>query len=101
MQTWCSESIPKVFREELLEQRDPLPVSVKALTVEEDPYCLALIQHFASLVPIAQQARKPMFDLKQRDGIGGGQIQAVVRCRRVFEELVRKLVGKPGETAGH
>jgi hypothetical protein len=63
-------------------------------TVEDDPCCLAQIRHFASLVPIAQQARKPMFDLKQSDGIGGGQIQAVARCRREFEALVQRLLGR-------
>jgi cellulose biosynthesis protein BcsQ len=29
-----------------------------------------------------------------RGGIGGGQIQAVARCRREFETLVRKLVAR-------
>jgi chromosome partitioning protein len=82
-----AESIPSTFRHEVLGRVDDEDVSV-----DEDPYCLALIRHFASLVPIAQQARKPMFDLKQSDGIGGGQIQAVARCRREFEALVQRLV---------
>ncbi len=83
-----AESIPATFRNEVLgtDHGDP------AVSVESDPYCLASIRHFASLVPIAQQARKPMFDLKQSDGIGGGQIQAVARCRVEFEALVKKLV---------
>jgi hypothetical protein len=82
-----AELIPETFREAVLGEAEP-----SIANVEEDPYCLAQIRHFASLVPIAQQARKPMFDLKQSDGIGGGQIQAVHRCRRDFESLVRRLL---------
>lgn len=67
--------------------------------VGDDPCCLASIRHFASLVPIAQQARKPMFDLKQSDGIGGGQLQAVIRCRKDFEMLVRKLLDRMSAVA--
>lgn len=62
------------------------------LAIEQDDQCIALIKHFASLVPIAQIARKPIFDLKQADGIGGGHIQAVARARREFSELVDRLL---------
>jgi hypothetical protein len=55
-----------------------------------------MLKHFASLVPYAQQARKPLFDLKGADGVGGGQIQAVYRARKEFEQLVQKLRGLLG-----
>lgn len=60
-------------------------------SIEQDPYCIATLKHFASLVPIAQTARKPMFDLRQADGIGGGQALAVKRCRDEFERLVAEV----------
>lgn len=66
--------------------------SSTAVPFEEDEHCLALIPHYASLVPIAQQAHKPIFDLKQADGIGGGQIQAVARCRINFTRIAENLV---------
>jgi len=84
-----AEAIPATFRKEVLGLEGEGSVSVEA-----DSHCLASIRHFASLVPIAQQARKPMFDLKQSDGIGGGQIQAVARCRGEFEQLVHKIVDR-------
>ncbi|MBI4820463.1 MAG: ParA family protein [Deltaproteobacteria bacterium] len=62
----------------------------------EDPNCIFTIRHMASLAPIAQLARKPMFDLKQADGIGGGLIQAVARCREDFRELTRRLLERLG-----
>jgi chromosome partitioning protein len=81
------EAIPTTFRADVLgHATGPAP------TVEADPFCLATIRYFATLVPIAQQAGKPMFDLKQSYGIGGGQIQSVHRCRQVFEQLVKRLI---------
>ncbi len=62
-----------------------------------DPYCLATVRHFASLVPLAQLARKPMFDLKQADGIGGVQFNAVARCKREFEVLANRLIQQLSE----
>jgi len=85
-QRWVSQ-IPAVFHAEVL--KTPRKRWPKA--VDDDTYCIALLKHFASLVPIAQQARKPIFDLKQADGVGGGQIQAVARARSEFTELARAI----------
>ena len=68
----------------------------EGLTVANDPHCLALLPHYASLVPIAQEARKPIFDLKQADGVSGGQTQAVARCRTNFEGIARTLLDRLG-----
>ncbi|HEX5747185.1 MAG TPA: AAA family ATPase [Archangium sp.] len=80
--------IPNWFHRFVLEEEPP----PSSLTVEQDAQCIAFIKHFASLVPLAQQVRKPLFDLKQADGIGGGQIQAVARCRQQFTKLVDLLL---------
>jgi cellulose biosynthesis protein BcsQ len=68
--------------------------SKAAATFEVDPNCIFTIKHMSSLAPIAQLARKPMFDLKQADGIGGGQIQAVKRCRDDFRALTRNILSR-------
>lgn len=88
---WASQ-IPAVFHEAVLET----PAARRPQTVEEDGYCIAMLKHFASLVPLAQIVRKPIFELKQSDGIGGGQIQAVARARAEFEQLVQKLTALLG-----
>jgi len=83
---WATQ-IPAVFHEHVLgegEERWPE-------TPEDDPYCIAMLKHFASLVPLAQLSRKPIFDLKQADGISGGQIQAVAKARTEFEDLVKRI----------
>lgn len=81
------KQIPAVFHGEVLGEAAP----PAALQVDTDGACIARLKHFASLVPLAQLARKPMFDLKRADGIGGGQIQAVANCRSEFEVLARAL----------
>lgn len=83
-----AEQIPAVFHRDVLRS----PASTPIPKLEEDPSCIAQVKHFSSLVPIAQAARKPMFDLKQADGIGGGQIQSVARCRQAFEALAQNVV---------
>jgi len=82
---WAGQ-IPAVFHEHVLAEKKDFP-----RRMEDDPCCIAMLKHFASLVPTAQLARKPIFDLKQADGIGNGQIQAVARARNEFTELVEKL----------
>lgn len=84
-----STRVPGVFYEHVLRQ----PRSKWPARYEQDPYCLAMLKHFASLVPFAQLARKPIFELKQADGISGGQIQSVARARAEFEALVDKIRG--------
>jgi chromosome partitioning protein len=86
---WASK-IPWYFHHYVLEEND----ADEDLQIEDDEQCIALIKHFASLVPIAQIAKKPIFDLKQADGIGGGQLQAVARCRKEFDGLVTRLLKK-------
>jgi chromosome partitioning protein len=62
------------------------------LTIHNDPSCLGLLKHYASLVPLAQSARKPIFALKQADGIGGGQIQSVAHARKQFSTFADTLL---------
>ena len=44
--------------------------------------CLAQLKHYRSLMPLAQEARKPMFLLTPADGALGGHFQAAQACRR-------------------
>jgi len=82
-----AELIPSTFREKILDEAS----TEKRVQMSDDPYCIARIKHFASLVPYAQQARKPMFDLRRADGVSGGQVQAVASCRKQFQQLVDAL----------
>jgi chromosome partitioning protein len=43
-------------------------------------------------MPLAQEARKPMFLLKPGDGAFGGHQQAVSECYRSFRSLTDSIV---------
>jgi len=87
-ESWTAQ-IPSVFHECFLQERF-------SRSIDEDPRCLAHLRHFVSLVPLAQVARKPMFDLKRADGIGGGQLQLVAKFRGELEALVQKIASSVG-----
>jgi cellulose biosynthesis protein BcsQ len=61
------------------------------LDVEEDPECLATLKDYRSLMPMAQEARKPMFYLKPADGAIGAHVYAVKSCYRDFRKLASEI----------
>lgn len=88
------DRIPRAYRESVVgdtEQRCP--------PMEEDPHCLAILRHVRSLMPLAQEARKPMFALKPADGAIGGHASAVRGCYRDFRALAREVARRCEITA--
>jgi chromosome partitioning protein len=60
-------------------------------SLAEDPYCLALVRHYKSLMPLAQAARKPIFDLTGHDGLAGGNVSVAQQAVQDFEQLARRI----------
>lgn len=85
------ERIPSVYREAVLDDRDQSPPAVA-----EDPFCLSLLKHYRSLMPMAMEARKPIFFLKSSDGAIGAHIEAVRSCYQDFRKLGVKIAEKAG-----
>lgn len=82
---WIAK-IPAVYREAVLgETYDG------ASHLADDPHCLALLKHYRSLMPLAQEAHKPMFFLKPADGAIGAHAQAVQSAYSDFKQLARKI----------
>lgn len=52
-----------------------------------DESCLATVKHYRSLVPMAQEARKPIFELTSADGAIGAHAAAVREAYRDFKRL--------------
>ena len=67
-------------------------------TLNTDPHCLAQLKHYRSLMPMAMEARKPIFRLTSADGAIGAHASAVVDCGRDFEKLARALAASTGLT---
>lgn len=83
--------IPSEYRESVLGE----PPS-GGITVLEDPHNLALLKHYRSLMPVAQEARKPMFHLKPADGAIGAHFQSVRSAFNDFRLLAEKIAAKTG-----
>ena len=85
---WMSR-IPQVYASEVLAEAAPPDVSLDA-----DPHCLAQLKHYRSLMPMAQEARKPVFHLTPADGAFGGHAQAAARSRLDFRRLADEVAGR-------
>lgn len=83
--------IPQTYREHVLDQ-DP----VVGITLENDPHCLALLKHYRSLMPMAQEARKPMFHLKPADGAIGAHLSAAQGAYKDFRRLATEIAARVG-----
>ncbi len=85
------DRIPNVYRESVLDEIiQSLPI------VTQDPYCLSLLKHYRSLMPMAMEARKPIFFLKSADGAIGAHIEAVRSCYIDFQKLAAKIASSAG-----
>ncbi len=84
---WANR-IPDTYAREVLAQ------PAQAQFTADDPNQLTMLKHFKSLMPMAQDARKPMFHLTASDGAIGGHAGAVQDCRKQFEVLANKIFEK-------
>ncbi len=83
--------MPEAYAEKILEDKDgPYPK-----TPEDDTEnALATVKHYRSLVPLAQEARKPIFHLKAADGARGSHAAAAQDAGKDFRELAKKILAK-------
>ena len=80
------DRIPGEYRRSVLATSD-----LDVPTVTDDPNCLATIKHYRSLMPLAMEARKPMFALRPADGAIGAHMAAVQECYSDFRELAMRI----------
>ena len=60
-------------------------------TPDQDPNALAMVKHYRSLVPMSQEARKPIFKLTTADGALGSHAAAAKNAYSDFESLAEKV----------
>jgi cellulose biosynthesis protein BcsQ len=82
--------MPSTYREYVLQEPDDGP------SVATDPHCLALLKHYRSLMPMAQEAHKPIFLLKPADGALGSHTYAVQDAFRDFRRLALDILRRCG-----
>lgn len=82
---WIAK-IPSTYAEGVLDQ----PAD-QTLTIDTDPNCIAKLKDYRSLMPLAQEARKPMFFLKPADGALGAHNYAVTDAYNDFKDVAVKI----------
>lgn len=83
--------VPGEYRGAVLDDADPAsPLAA------DDPYCLGMLKHYHSLVPMAQEARRPIFLLRSADGAIGAHQQAVLAAYGHFADLSRRILAAVG-----
>lgn len=80
--------MPTVYHEAVLKN------STTAASPSQDPACLATLKHYRSLIPMGQEARKPIFHLTPADGAIGSHAQAVKEAYKDFKNLAEILLKK-------
>lgn len=80
------DRIPGEYRESVL--AGPLEPGVR---VANDPHCLATLKNYRSLMPLAQEARKPMFHLKAADGAMGSHATAAFEVYEDYNKLAVQI----------
>ena len=88
-QRWL-DSAPNVYAKSVLNR--PAPTGTDNL----DKFRIAQLKDYRSLMPMAQEARKPMFLLRPADGAIGGHQMAVADCYRDFEQLANEIERRIG-----
>lgn len=83
--------IPDVYRSAVLGEPES-----GVTDTENDPYCLATVKHYRSLVPMAQEVRKPIFDLTSADGAIGSHAHAAMDAGKDFKNIAEKIASKVG-----
>lgn len=89
---WMAK-IPGQYRESVLNEQAGEP-----LALESDPHCIAKLRDYRSLMPLAQDAHKPMFFLRAADGALGAHASAVQSAYTDFRRLAQEIAVRTGLT---
>ena len=85
--------MPKEYASNLLHNTvGPYPATPQ----QDADNALATMKHYRSLVPMAQEHRKPMFKLTPADGAFGSHAAAVRDAKSDFKELAQKILLRIG-----
>lgn len=83
------DRIPAEYRSAVLAEGEG-----QSPSVANDPNCLKMLKNYRSLVPLAHEARKPMFFLKPADGALGSHAAAALDVYRDFKQLAQAIASK-------
>jgi cellulose biosynthesis protein BcsQ len=86
-----ADRIPSTYATSVLDKDD-----MGTLLVPDDSNCLGQLKHYRSLVPMAQETHKPIFQLTAADGAIGNHSYAVRDAAKDFEALANSIADRAG-----
>jgi hypothetical protein len=75
--------VPSLIEKEFVNKLQPHFDSVE--------YLLGSVPNLHSLIPMSQSSRKPIFELRARDGVVGAHFTKVRESREIFQEVAERL----------
>ena len=82
-----ARKIPATYQRHVLRDGSTTPT-------DPDPHCLGMLKHYRSLMPLAMDAHKPVFDLKPADGAIGAHSYAAQESAKEFSALASAILNK-------
>lgn len=83
--------MPEAYARNLLDDNDgPYPET----PAQDEEHALATVKHYRGLVPMAQEAQKPIFHLTPADGAIGSHAAAANTARADFKVLAEKITAR-------
>ena len=89
-QRWVAR-IPDVYEEHVLRNMDGVA------NAETDANRIGFIKNYQSLMPLAEDARKPIFKLTPADGAIGAHATAVSKCYMDFKQLTLEILRRTSD----
>ena len=86
--------IPEVYAGSVLASQ---PTTIRP---DDDEHCLGMLKRYGSLMPMAQEARKPIFHLRSADGALGAHAKAARDARSDFERLAKQIAARSWAPGG-
>ncbi|MBF0460704.1 MAG: AAA family ATPase [Magnetococcales bacterium] len=83
--------IPDTYHTDVLHEKNR-----ETPSAADDPHCIAMLKHYRSLMPMAQEVRKPIFHLKPADGAIGSHYGGVQDAYQDFKQLTQKIIARAG-----
>ncbi len=87
-----ADKIPATYRGSVLD------VGAGRKIIESENNCLAQLKHYRSLMPMAQEVRKPIFQLTSADGAIGSHSGAVKEAAKDFRSLAISILSRIDDT---
>ena len=87
---WANQ-IPKNIEDYIVKPLTEAGLVQYELVNMQDNYQVAQFKNYNSLIPTAQAALKPVFELTSADGVIGGHMQYVNNCSNEFSEICTKI----------